>query len=156
MSGPTQSLYAYAGGEDAMRRLAAAHYRRCLTDPVLSEVFGTVGHPGHVERLADWMGEVLGGPKRHTERHGGHAALLAAHAGRAITEAQRVRFVEAFEAAADEAALPAEPRFRAALRAYVEWGTAIARDVSQPGADTSSDEPVPLWTWDGLARPGRH
>jgi len=153
---PTQSLYAYAGGSDAMRRVAGAHYRRCLTDPVLSQVFGTTGHPEHVEHLADWLGEVLGGPKRYTELHGGHAALLAHHAGRSITEPQRARFVEAFLEAADEAGLPDEPRFRAALRDYLEWGTAIARDVSRPGADVSSDEPVPVWTWDGLARQSPH
>ena len=44
----------------------------------------------------------------------------------------------------------------ALLRDYLEWGTAIARDVSRPGADVSSDEPVPVWTWDGLARESPH
>jgi hypothetical protein len=28
---------------------------------------------------------------------------------------------------------------------YLEWGTAIALDVSQSGVDVSSDDPVPLW-----------
>lgn len=84
-----------------------AHYRRCVTDPVLVEVFGTRG----------------------SDRH-----------------------VEAFLASADEARLPSDPRFREALHAYRERGTPIARDVSQPGADVSSDAPVPVWTWDGPAR----
>ena len=143
----TTTLYEYAGGRDAILRAADAHYRRCLTDPVLVEVFGTHGSASHVERLADWLTEVLGGPKLYTERHGGHEGLLRRHANRAITEPQRARFVTAFLEAADEAGLPDEPRFRRRLLDYLEWGTAIALDVSQPGADVTSDDPVPVWDW---------
>lgn len=141
------SLYDYAGGRDAMLRLAGAHYRHCLTDPLLSQVFGTQGTPAHVESLADWLTEVLGGPKLYSERHGGHQALLGHHANRAISEPQRARFVEVFLATADEVGLPDDPRFRGRLREYLDWGTAIAREVSQPGADVTSDEPVPVWDW---------
>jgi truncated hemoglobin YjbI len=31
----SQTLYEFAGGRDAIVRLARAHYRRCLDDPVL-------------------------------------------------------------------------------------------------------------------------
>jgi hemoglobin len=145
MAEPT--IYEYVGGREALLRVADAHYRRCLTDPVLVEVFGTDGKPGHVEHLADWLGEVFGGPKVYTERYGGHEALLRHHGGLDITEPQRRRFVEAFLAAADEAGLPDEPRLRARLEEYLEWGTAIAVDVSRPGADLTSDQPVPSWGW---------
>lgn len=141
------TLYDYAGGREAMVGVAGVHYGRCLTDPVLSQVFGTRGSASHAEHLADWLTEVLGGPKPYTERHGGHEALLRHHAGRAISEPQRPRFVEVFLESSDAAGLPDEPRFRARLREYLEWGTAIAVDVSQPGADTSSDDPVPVWEW---------
>src|ERR1700754_273569 len=138
------TLYDYAGGREAMIRVADAHYRRCLTDPVLREVFGTHGSATHVESLADWLTEVLGGPKLYTERHGGHEALLRHHANRSIAEPQRARFVTAFVEAADEAGWPDEPRFRRRVLDYLEWGTAIAREVSQPGADVTSDDPVPV------------
>jgi hemoglobin len=141
------TLYDYAGGREAMLRVADAHYRRCLTDPVLVEVFGTHGSASHVESLADWLTEVLGGPKLYTEQHGGHEALLGHHANKSIAEPQRARFVEAFVAAADEVGLPEEPHFRQRLLDYLEWGTAIAVEVSQPGADVTSDEPVPVWGW---------
>jgi hemoglobin len=58
-----------------------------------------------------------------------------------------VRFVDAFLESADEVGLSADPAFRRRLRAYLEWGSTIARDVSQPGADVTSDEPVPVWGW---------
>lgn len=141
------TIFEYAGGRDAMHRVAAAHYRRCRTDPILAQVFGGRDRPEHVDHLADWLSEVFGGPAYYTERHGGHGALLRHHAGLAITEAQRQRFVEAFMEAVDEAGLPEDPRLRERLRAYAEWGTRIALDVSQPGANTDSSDPVPRWNW---------
>jgi hemoglobin len=142
------TMFEYAGGSEAWQRLAAAQYRRCLEDPVLTPVFGTVPRPGHVEHLAAWLAEVFGGPDEYTQRLGGHAGLLGHHANLGITEPQRVRFVEVCLAAADEAGLPADDRFRGRLREYLEWGTRIAVAVSQPGADTSSDQPTPRWGWD--------
>ena len=146
MSEPT--IFEHLGGADALRRLADAQYRRCLTDPVLMPVFGTQGRPGHVEHLAAWLGEVFGGPDSYTRELGGHAALLRHHANLAITEAQRDRFVEIFLQAADEAGLPNDVRFRRRFREYIEWGSRIAMAISQPGADVTSHEPVPRWTWE--------
>lgn len=141
------TLYDAAGGRQAIERLAAAQYRRCLADPLLAELFGPPPRPEHVEHLADWLGEVLGGPKRYTERHGGHPALLRHHANLAITEPQRERFVAACMAAVDEAKVPDDARLRRRLHEYFEWGTKIAREVSQPGAKLGTDEPVPVWGW---------
>jgi hemoglobin len=153
----TQTLYEFAGGRDAMRRLAEAHYARCLTDPVLSEVFGTDGSPTHAAHLADWFTEVLGGPRRYTERHGGHEALLRHHAGRRIAEHQRARFVEVFFEASDAVGLPDDPRFRERLREYLEWGTAIAVDVSHEDPSAiASDDPVPVWDWGPHGPPAAH
>jgi hemoglobin len=143
----TPTIFEYVGGADALRALAEAQYRRCLTDPVLTEVFGTHARPGHVEHLAAWLGEVFGGPPTYTETLGGHGALLRHHGNLAITEAQRQRFVEVFVAAADEVGLPPYPTFRRRFVEYLEWGTAIAKAVSQPGADLSTDQPVPRWDW---------
>jgi hypothetical protein len=40
--------------------------------------------------------------------------------------------------AADDAELPGDPEFRAALIGYLEWGTRLAMHNSQPGADKMS------------------
>jgi hemoglobin len=154
MSEGAPTLYEYAGGDSALRRLAEAQYRRCITDPVLVEIFGTKGRPAHVDHLADWLSEVLGGPKLYTEKHGGHEALLRHHAGLGIDEHHRERFVGAFLEAADEVDLPGHPVFRRRLREYLEWGSKIAEEVSQPGADASSDQPVPVWDWGPEGPPG--
>src|SRR5262245_24756366 len=135
---PKQTIFQHVGGEQALHRLATAQYRRCLTDPVLIQVFGTEGRPGHVEHLAAWLGEVFGGPDIYTRELGGHAALLRHHANLGITEEQRQHFVRAFLEAADEAELPNDERFRRRFREYIEWGTRIAMGVSRPGADIST------------------
>lgn len=142
------TLYEHAGGRAALLRLADAQYRRCVTDPVLIEIFGTEPHPSHVEHLADWLTEVFGGPDLYTARHGGHEGLLRHHANLAIQERHRARFVEVFLEAADEVGLPTDQEFRSSLTDYLHWGSKIAQEVSQPGADTSSSDPVPVWGWE--------
>ena len=145
---PEQTIFQHLGGEPALHRLATAQYRRCLTDPVLIQVFGTERRPGHVEHLAAWLGEVFGGPDIYTRELGGHATLLRHHANLAITEEQRQHFVRAFLEAADEAGLSTDERFRRRFRQYIEWGTRIAMEVSEPGADIRTHEPVPRWGWE--------
>jgi hemoglobin len=141
------TIYEHLGGAAAIHRWAAAQYQRCLTDPVLIPLFGTQGRPEHVEHLAAWLTEVFGGPDTYTRELGGHGALLRHHANLSIQEHQRERFVAVFLAAADEVGLPADDRVRDRLRAYLEWGSGIAVDVSQPGADVTSTQPVPRWGW---------
>ena len=59
------TLYEYAGGDAAFLALAAAHHERCLADPELNHPFSHPGqNPQHVERLAAYWAEVLGGPPR--------------------------------------------------------------------------------------------
>lgn len=142
------TIFEHLGGADALRRLADAQYRRCLTDPVLTEVFGTRARPEHVDHLAAWLGEVFGGPDSYTRELGGHGALLRHHANRSITEAQRQRFVEVFLEAADEAGLPSDERFRRRFHEYIEWGSRIAMAISQPGVDVTTHQPVPRWGWE--------
>ena len=153
MTAPLPTLYEYAGGADAIRRLAECQYARCRRDEVLVELFGHEPRPGHAEHLAAWMAEVLAGPKTYTNELGGFPALLRRHQGLSITDAQRDRFVEAFMAAADDAGLPTDRAFRSRLRDYVAWGAGIAQRNSQPGYEADMTATVPDWDWGGL-RPG--
>src|SRR5262245_5139267 len=102
------TLFDHMGGAVVLHRLADAQYRRCLTDPVLTQVFGTHGRPGHVEHLAAWLGEVFGGPDSYTREPGGHAARLRHHANRLSSSDNGRRFVEVFVEAADEVSVPTD------------------------------------------------
>ncbi len=108
--------------------------------------------PEHRDHVTTWWCEVFGGPNDYTERLGGYETMLAHHRGLAITADQRRRFASLMSQAADDAALPADPEFRAALMGYVEWGTRIAMHNSQDDADVVPVAPVPRWGW-GVAPP---
>jgi hemoglobin len=146
------TLYEWAGEAAAFRRLIDAFYDRVERDDLLSAFFPggvTAEHRAHVTA---WWVEVFGGPAEYTERLGGYEAMLAHHRDLAITSAQRLRFATLMGQAADDAALPEDPEFRAALVGYLEWGTRLAQHNSQPGADVVQQAPVPRWGW-GVAPP---
>ena len=90
---------------------------------------------------------VYGGPTRYTDELGGYERMLGKHRGLGITAEQRLRFVSLMSLAADDAGLPADPEFRSALLAYLEWGTRLARANSQPGAEVIEHAPMPRWGW---------
>jgi hemoglobin len=76
------TLFEFAGGERAFLALATAHHARCLRDPELNHPFSHPGqHPQHVERLAAYWAEVMGGPPRYSQTRGGQSGLLHMHAG---------------------------------------------------------------------------
>jgi hemoglobin len=146
MADATPTLYEWAGGQAAIDRLCEVFYARVPEDPLLGPVFAGMSpeHPAHV---AAWLAEVFGGPPAYTDGHGGYAHMLARHLGRALTEPQRARWAAMIAESADEAALPADPEFRSAFVAYVEWGSRIALANSQPGAEPPPEAPVPRWGW---------
>jgi hemoglobin len=45
-------VYAAAGGEPGLNRLAAAWHARVMADPVVSHAFSHGFHPDHTRRLA--------------------------------------------------------------------------------------------------------
>ena len=148
------TLYKYAGGAPAILALATAHHARCLADPELNHPFSHPDqHPQHVERLAAYWQEVLGGPPRYSESCGDHSRVLQMHAGNGdMTDLCR-RFVECFVAAADDAGLPNDGEFRAALRAYMEWAVDEVLGYGSEEAHVPVGLSMPRWTWDGLETP---
>jgi hemoglobin len=146
------TLYEWAGGGEAFVRLINAFYDRVESDPLLSPFFpGGVSGP-HREHVAAWWAEVFGGPSEYTAQHGGYEAMLSRHLDLGITAEQRLRFATLMSLAADDAELPDDPEFRAALVGYLEWGTRLAMQNSHPGARVVAHAPVPRWGW-GVAPP---
>ena len=148
------SIFAFAGGEPAFLALAAAHHERCLADPVLNHPFSHPGHPDHVARLASYWAEVFGGPARYSQSCGGHSAMLGIHAGQGAEEDLGQRFVQCFVRAADDAALPDDADFRAALRSYMEWAVREVLAYSPHDSQVAPGLSVPHWSWDGLQPTG--
>jgi len=150
------TLYDWAGGGPALERLTQTFYARVKQDHLLAPVFAHMDdrHPHYV---ALFLAEVLGGPSSYSRERGGHAHMLSRHLNRNLTETQRRRWVDLLIDSMDEAGLPADPEFRSAFVAYIEWGTRLAVLNSQPGQEPVLDLPMPKWGWGvpgGPYRPG--
>ncbi|MDQ6730758.1 MAG: group II truncated hemoglobin [Actinomycetota bacterium] len=141
------TLYEWAGGTEALTRLIDAFYDRVESDDLLSPFFPGEVTAEHRDHVIAWWAEVFGGPARYTDELGGYAHMLAKHRDLAITAEHRFRFASLMSLAADDAGLPADPEFRSALVAYLEWGTRLAMENSQPGAAVVEHAPVPRWGW---------
>ncbi|MDP1849238.1 MAG: group II truncated hemoglobin [Solirubrobacteraceae bacterium] len=145
------TLYEFAGGEPAFLALARAHHARCLADPELNHPFSHPGrHPQHVERLAAYWGEVLGGPPTYSQACGDQSGVLRMHAGNGDMSELGERFVRCFDRAADDAGLPADRAFRAALHAYMAWAVGDVLAYPDEDAVAAADATMPRWGWDGL------
>jgi CDGSH-type Zn-finger protein/truncated hemoglobin YjbI len=126
--GAEPTLFEWAGGLPALTRMTRLLYERHVpADDLLAPLFATMA-PGHPEREAALLAEAFGGPAA-----GVQDGAVDARPG--FTEAQRARWVALASEAADEARLPADPEFRAALASYLEWSSRTA------------DAAAPRWDW---------
>jgi hemoglobin len=146
------TIYEWAGGAPAFERWLNAFYDLVEQDELLAPLFGGSVSREHRENVTVWWCEVMGGPPRYTEQHGGYEHMLAKHRGVDITPERRLRFVTLLSTAAERAGLPADPEFRAAIMGYAEWGSRLALHNSNPDAPVVEHAPVPRWGW-GVAPP---
>ncbi len=129
-----------------------AFYDRVEGLPLFSNLFPDGVSEEHRDHVSAWWAEVFGGPTRYTDDLGGYENMLGHHRRLGITKEQRAAFVSTMSLAADDAGLPDDPEFRSALLAYLEWGTRLAFENSQPEATPVEHAPVPRWGW-GVAPP---
>jgi hemoglobin len=142
-----ESIYDHAGGHDVLHHFVDVFYSSVLADPLLHPLFGA-GKPEHVGHLTAFEAESFGGPDDFT-RQIGFQHLIDVHRGLKITEEQRQRFVDLYLAAADEAGLPGDARFREALRSHVDFGSHVAMQNSHAETDDQLHplREVPRWEW---------
>lgn len=146
------TIYEWAGGAEAFERWLNVFYDLVEEDDLLAPLFGGTVTARHRDHVAAWWIEVMGGPARYGEQLGGYESMLAHHRGLEIAPEQRLRFVTLLSRAADDASLPADPEFRAAVMGYAEWGSRLALHNSAAGAKTVAHAPMPRWGW-GVAPP---
>jgi CDGSH-type Zn-finger protein/truncated hemoglobin YjbI/ferredoxin len=147
------TIFEWAGGLPALTRMTRRFYEKHVPeDPLLASVFADMSGD-HPERVAKWLGEVFGGPRDYSEQFGGYNRMVSQHLGKQLTEEQRARWVALMLRSATEAGLPNDPEFRSALSSYLEWGSRLAVENSQPGAKPPPDMPMPHWDWSTAAGP---
>lgn len=141
------TLYEWAGGMPVFEKLISAFYDKVVLDPFLGPVFKHMS-PEHQLHVAHFIAEVFGGPTLYSGGEGSHAAMIQKHLGKHLTEAHRQKWVQLLLATADEMDLPADPEFRSAFVAYIEWGTRIAViNSKETDIQMNPDEPMPKWGW---------
>jgi hemoglobin len=144
------TLYAAAGGDAGLLALARAWHERCLADPVASHPFehGDL-HPQHVERLAAYWAEALGGPSTFTDTMNDEADVLRMHAGNGTHRELDERAVACFDAALTDVGLT-DQRLHRVLHDYFAWST-DRMGLHPDSPDTvADDERLPHWDWNGL------
>jgi hemoglobin len=146
---PTPTLYEFAGGESVFPPFAAALHERCLADPELNHPFSQPGqNPRHVERLAAYLAEVMGGPPTYSGQWGGdQAGLVLMHSGNGDMSDLGRRFADCFMLAADDAGWPGDPRFRAALRGCIERAVDDVALSHPHDTDVPPALLIPHWSW---------
>ncbi len=151
--GPEPTIFEWAGGLPAFERMTRLFYEKHVPeDPLLAPLFATMS-PDHPQRVARWLAEVFGGPKLYSQGHGGYPRMLSQHLGKRLTEGQRSRWVTLLLRSMREAGLPNDPEFRSAFESYISWGSRLAVENSQTGAQPPEHMPMPHWDWDTAAGP---
>ncbi len=145
-----QTVFEAAGGTDGLRRLAAAWHRRVLADEIVAHAFSHGYHPQHLERLAAYWGEALGGPTAYSDRYGDETAVVKMHSGNGEHHEMDRRAIACFDLALSDAGLD-DPAVRQVLLDYFTWATTTTMARYERSAD---DVPgglrIPHWSWDGL------
>jgi len=136
---------------EGMRRLADAWHRRVMADEVVAHAFSHGFHPEHVERLAAYWAEALGGPAAYSNIYGDETTVVRMHSGNGVHEEMDRRAIVCFDQALADTGLASDGALRKALHDYFAWATTTAMARYHGSAD---DVPIglriPRWSWDGL------
>ncbi len=124
-----------------------------MADEVVSHGFHGGVRDDHVERLAAYWAEALGGPAAYSATYGDETSVVRLHSGHGEHGEMDRRAIDCFDAALGDAGLTAEP-LRRVLHEYFAWATTASMAKYHASAD---DVPpglaIPHWSWQGLVSP---
>jgi hemoglobin len=142
------SIFDAAGGEPTLQRLAAAWHARVLADPVVAHAFSHGVRSDHVERLAAYWGEALGGPAAYSSTYGDETEVVRMHSGNGPHDEMNERAVACFDGALADVGI--DGRLAQALHDYFAWSTWTTMYRFHRSADDApAGLPTTRWSWDG-------
>lgn len=147
------SLFEAAGGADGMWLLAEAWRQRAVDDEIVSHAFHDGVDPHHVERLAAYWSEALGGPPEYTARYGDESGVVRMHSGNGEHRQMDRRAIACFDTALADADLAEDEILRGALHDYFAYVTlhGMSEYPGSPDDVPEGLEPVRC-SWSGLVR----
>ena len=149
--GRMTTVFEAAGGHDGLMRLAAAWHRRVMADEMVAHAFSHGMHPQHVERLAAYWAEALGGPRTYSDSYGNETTVVKIHSGHGRHEEMDRRAIACFDQALADVGLADDNALHRVLHDYFAWATTTTMSHYH---ETADDVPqglsIPHWSWDGL------
>lgn len=146
-----QTVFEAAGGSEGLQRLARAWHNRVMADEVVSHAFSHGFQSDHVERLAAYWAEALGGPTIYSDSYGDETKVVKIHSGNGEHDEMNRRAIACFDLALADVGLANHDVLRQVLHDYFAWATMTTMSQYHSSAD---DVPVGLkirkWSWDGL------
>ncbi len=145
------TVFEAVGEKDGLLRLAAAWHQRVMADEIVSHAFSHGFHPQHVERLAAYWAEALGGPGTYSESNGDETTVVRMHSGNGEHDEMDRRAIACFDLALVDSGLGDDSALRETLHDYFAWATTTTMARYHRSADEVADGlTIPRWSWDGL------
>ena len=146
-----QTVFEAAGGTEGLSRLARAWHERVVADEVVGHAFSHGFRADHVERLAAYWAEALGGPATYSGAFGDETEVVLMHSGNGRHEEMDRRAVACFDGALADVGLADDDRVRRVLHDYFAWATTTTMARYHRSADeVPTGLTIPRWSWDGL------
>jgi hemoglobin len=148
-----RTVFEAAGGMDGLQSLAAAWHRRVMADEIVSHAFSHGFHPQHVERLAAYWAEALGGPSTYSNSYGDETTVVRMHSGNGEHDEMNRRAIACFDQALVDVGLADDNALRQVLHDYFTWATTTTMyNYHRAAGDVPDGLTIPRWSWDGLQR----
>ena len=145
-----QTVFEAAGGTEGLSRLAHAWHERVVVDEVVGHAFSHGFRADHVERLAAYWAEALGGPATYSDAFGDETEVVRMHSGNGRHEEMDRRAIACFDQALADVGL-ADDQVSQVLHDYFAWATTTTMARYHRSADdVPAGLTVPRWSWDGL------
>ena len=107
--------------------------------------------PQHVERLAAYWAEALGGPTAYSDSYGDETTVVKMHSGNGEHDEMNRRAIACFDLALADVGLANDNVLRQVLQDYFAWATTTTMSrYHQSADDLPSGLSIPRWSWDGL------
>ena len=146
-----RTVFEAAGGNEGLERLAEAWHRRVIADQVVGHAFSHGFHPEHVERLASYWAEALGGPGMYSEAYGDETAVVRIHSGNGLHDEMDRRAIACFDQALADVGLGDDSALALVLHDYFAWATTTTMARYHRSAEDVPDGlSIPHWSWNGL------
>jgi hemoglobin len=151
--GYMQTVFEAAGGNEGLRRLAYAWHNRVMADDVVAHAFSHGFHPQHVERLAAYWAESLGGPTTYSDSYGDETKVVKMHSGNGEHDEMNRRAIACFDVALADVGLANDDVLQKVLHDYFAWATTTTMSrYHRSAADVPKGLRIPRWSWDGLQK----